>query len=116
MPTCVLIHNATKAAVSSARIKTNRPPAPSEIRRAVFEGTRKSIHGVPFVNRIFGGDAFKERSYGSKHAKLHDPQSWKPHNLAISLLTFERSQAYETLEKKLRQQKVKVADSSLKRI
>jgi hypothetical protein len=106
LPMCVLVHSAVESALSSIKAKTRiKRPDPSAIRQAVFEQTRKSIHGVPFVSRIFGGDAFKERSCGLKHAKLHDPKSWKPRNLAISLLTFERLQAYETLEKKLRRQR-----------
>jgi hypothetical protein len=115
LPTCVLIHDAAEAAVSSATSRIKNLPIP-QIRRIIFERTRRSVHGLPFVNRIFGGDAFSETSYGSKHAKLHDPQSWKPHHLAISLLTFERLQAHETLEKKLRRQRGSLLASSSKRI
>jgi len=117
LPTCALVNNAVESALSSIKVKKGgKNPTPAEIRRAVFEATRKSIHGLPFVNRIFGGDAFKEYSCGLKHAHLHEPKSWTPHNLAISLLAFERSQRWETLEKKLRRQKAPVAASSLTRI
>jgi hypothetical protein len=115
LPTCVLIHDAAKAAMPSPKTNTNKRSL-FEIRRLIFEHTRQSIHGLPFVSRILGGEAFTEYRCGLKHAHLHDPQSWRPHNLAISLLTFERSQKWETLEKKLRRQKAAVATPSPTRI
>lgn len=112
---CNFIHDAAEAADSLAKTRSKNPSI-AQIRREIFERTRRSVRGVPFVNRIFRGDAFQERSYGSKHAQLHDPKSWTPHHLAISLLTFERLQAHETIEKKLRQHRANLPTPSSTRI
>ncbi|MGB7731782.1 MAG: hypothetical protein WBL50_27445 [Candidatus Acidiferrum sp.] len=117
LPTCILLHYAVESALSSIKEKKKgKNPNHTEIRKAVFKGTRNSIHGTPFVNHIFGGGAFAEVSCGLKHAHLHDPKSWGPHNLVVSLLTFERNLACETIEKMLRRHQVAVAASSLARI
>ena len=70
------------------------------IRRAIWKQVRKDIHGTPWDGYIFSGVAFKNIRYGN--AQLHEPSSWKPHQLAISLLSFERQEAYQTLEKKIK--------------
>jgi hypothetical protein len=117
LPTCTMVHKTVESALSSLKVtKGGKNPNPAEIRRAVYQATRKSIHGLPFASHIFGDDAFKEYRCGLKYAHLHDPKSWTPHNLAISLLAFQRSQKWETVEKKLRRQKATVTASSLTRI
>jgi hypothetical protein len=74
--------------------------APKAIRQAIWERVRNRIGGFPIIRWIFGGGAFREIPY-SKNAELHDPKSWKSHQLAVSLLAFERDQEYQTIEKKI---------------
>jgi hypothetical protein len=115
LPICNLVHRAVETAVCSLK-KGSKNPKPAEIRRAVFNETRKSLQGLPLFSLIFNGQAFEEYYCGLRHARLHDPKSWKPQNLVRSLLAFEWSQKWETLEKKLRRQKATVPASSLARI
>lgn len=117
LPICVKVHRAVESAIRSVRVKKGgKNPTPAEVRKATFENTRKSLQGLQLFGRIFDGQAFREHWCGLKHAHLHDPDSWKPRNLARSLLAFERKQKWETLEKKLRPQKATVPTSSLIRI
>jgi hypothetical protein len=117
LATCVYVHTEVEAVLSSLRIQNKgKDPNRAEIRRAVFNTTRKSIGGLSLSDLIFSGVAFQEHYYALKHAHLHDPKSWRPRRLAISLLALERSQGWETIEKKLRRQKAADAVSTLARI
>jgi hypothetical protein len=99
LPNCRLIHEAAEHAVSSlAATAENRRLL--EIRKAIWDQVRAVIHGVPGDGYIFGGAAFKKIPY--RDATLHDPTTWKPHQLAIALLSFERAEAYQTIEKKIK--------------
>ena len=107
LPRCSSLHKAAERAASS-HDKT------SEIRRAIWEDVRKIIHGFPGDGYIFGGAAFARMPYGK--AELHEPATWEPHQLAIALLSFDRMQEYETIEKKIKPNRNKKrSDSKLKR-
>lgn len=99
LPKCALIHRAAIRAAASSHIKNNQVIARKEIRKTIWETVRRSVHGMPGDGYIFDGEGFKRIPYGKP--KLHDPATWEPHQLAISLLTFERGQAYQTIEKKI---------------
>ena len=95
---CKLIHRATERAAKSLtghNLKLGR----ERIRLAIWKRVRRSVHGMPGEGYIFDGTAFKRIRRGT--AKLHDPQTWKPHQLAIALLSLERQQLYQTIEKKV---------------
>jgi hypothetical protein len=101
LPKCKLIHDAARRVVASLdKGSENRDFRTT--RKAIWEEVRTVIHGMPGDGYIFGGAAFKNISYRNGKAQLHDPNTWKPHQLAISLLSFDRMQAYETIEKKIR--------------
>jgi hypothetical protein len=102
LPKCELIHQAAVRAVALARTKNNRAIAEKEIRRAIWDAVRSSIHGMPGDGYVFGGKAFERID---ETTKLHNPKTWSPRQLAIALLSLERNQAYETIEKKLSQTK-----------
>jgi hypothetical protein len=98
LPKCRLIHRAaTRAAKSLAA--NNVEVTRKKMRQAIWGAVRHDVHGMPGDGYVFGGEAFKRIPYGN--ATLHDPTSWRPHQLAISLVSFERSQAYQTIEKKV---------------
>jgi hypothetical protein len=99
LPNCRLIHEAAEHAVSSSE-ETAKNRRVLDIRKAIWDEVRKVMRGVPGDGYIFGGAAFERIPYG--HAKLHDPTTWKPHQLAIALLSFEREEAYQTIEKKIK--------------
>lgn len=99
LPKCKLVHQASKRAAAAALTKNNVELARKEIRIAIWKSVRRSVHGMPGDGYIFDGTAFKRIRGGT--AKLHDPGTWKPHQLAIALLSIERQQAYQTIEKKV---------------
>jgi hypothetical protein len=99
MPKCKLIHQASKRAAVAALTENNVELACKEIRIAIWKRVRRSVHGMPGDGYLFDGTAFKRIRRGT--AKLHDPKTWKPHQLAIALLSLERQQAYQTIEKKV---------------
>ena len=96
---CAFIHKAAERATLQVS-KTRTSIATRAIRRTIWENVRKNIHGVPHDGDIFGGASFKRVPYGI--ARLHDPLTWKPSQLAISLLSSERKQKYKTIEKKIK--------------
>jgi len=96
---CRLIHEAAKRAFSSLD-ETAENERVRKIRKAIWNEVRKVIHGLPGDGHIFGGAAFEIIPY--REAKLHDPKTWRPHQLAIALLSFERGEAYQTIEKKIK--------------
>jgi hypothetical protein len=98
LPSCALVHRAAKTAAAS-HTRHDQKDARKEIRRAIWEQVQPSIHGMSGDGYIFGGQAFKRMHYGTP--KLHEPTTWKPKQLAISLLSLELGQAYQTIEKKL---------------
>lgn len=66
-----------------------------EIRRVVFQ----RIYGRRFDKHVLtSGGAWEMIPY-SKVARLHDPTSWVPHQLAIALVAKERGTEYQTIEK-----------------
>jgi hypothetical protein len=91
---CALIHKIVKEIVDTSTGKTI-----PKIRKMIWERRRRSIHGMTGDGLIFGGQAFKRIPYGT--AYLHAPSTWKPRQLATALLSLERIQAYQTVEKKL---------------
>jgi hypothetical protein len=99
LPNCRLIHEAAEHAVSSLD-GTAKNEGVREIRKAIWDAVWKDIHAIPGDGDIFSGAAFARIPY--REAKLHDPRTWKPHQLAIALLTFERGEAYQTIEKKIK--------------
>lgn len=99
LPKCKLIHQASKRAAIAALTENNVELARKEIRIAIWKRVRRSVHGMPGDGYIFDGTAFGRIRRGT--AKLHDPETWKPHQLAIALVSLERSQAYQTIEKKI---------------
>jgi hypothetical protein len=99
LPNCRLIHEAAENAISSLDAAAKNTSV-REIRKAIWDDVWRTIHGVPGDGYIFGGAAFARIPYGE--AKLHDPKSWKPHQLAIALLSFERKEAYQTIERKIK--------------
>lgn len=101
LPNCRLIHEAVQGAAASIG-RGRGKIAPGKIRRATWERIRSSVHGMPGDNLIFGNAAFEKIPYQNEKSQLHDPTTWKPHQLAIALLSFERKQAYQTIEKKIR--------------
>jgi hypothetical protein len=62
----------------------------------------REILKIPGGGSILGGEAFLKIPYGKRNepAKLEDPTSWKPRQLAVALLAFELGQAYQTIERK----------------
>ncbi|HTS06782.1 MAG TPA: hypothetical protein VMP68_14480 [Candidatus Eisenbacteria bacterium] len=97
---CRLIHSAATNTVESLGNSVDSY-ASVHIRKAIWDQVRRHIHGMPGDGYIFSGEAFTNIPYRHGTSKLHDPKSWKPHQLAISLLSFERVQAYQTIEKKI---------------
>jgi hypothetical protein len=69
----------------------------------------RQILKVPGGISILGGEAFNKIPYGKQDepAKLEDPTTWKPRQLAMALLAFEVGQAYHTVERKLATMKKK---------
>jgi hypothetical protein len=101
LPKCSLIHEAVlRSATSSAENEGNKDSG--KIRQATWEQVRSSIHGMPGDGLIFGDTAFGRIPYQSSKSQLHDPTTWKPHQLAIAILSIERQQAYQTIEKKIK--------------
>jgi hypothetical protein len=96
LKSCRLIHRAAERATASRMHPGTLSPA--DVRRAIHREVRKNIHGMPGDGYIFGGEAFN-RIPCLDIPKLQNPKSWKPHQLAISLLAFERMQAYQTIQK-----------------
>lgn len=97
---CQLIHAAATNAVRSLGKEVDARAA-AAIRRAIWDQVREFIHGMPGDGYIFGGEAFTKIPYRRGTCKLHDPHTWKAHQLAISLLSFERVQAYHTIERQI---------------
>jgi len=101
LPKCSLIHEAVlRSATSSAKNEGNKDSG--KIRQATWEQVRSSIHGMPGDGLIFGDPAFGRIPYQNRKSQLHDPTTWKPHQLAIAILSIERNQAYQTIEKKIK--------------
>jgi len=98
LPQCTLVHQAAEHA-ATLHNDNNVEVARKMKRRAIWETVHGQIHGMPSDGYIFDNVAFRRIPRGT--AKLHEPSSWKPHQLAISMLTFERNQAYQTIEKKI---------------
>jgi hypothetical protein len=97
LPLCRLLHDNVRYAI--AEVTKTGQCTRQRIRAMVWDRSMRSIHGTPGDGSIFDGSAFKRIPYG--HAELHQPQSWKPHQLVIALISLERSRAYQTLEKKI---------------
>jgi hypothetical protein len=95
---CELIHRGAEHAAKSLA-GHNLELSRKGIRIAIWKRVRRSVHGMPGDAYIFDGTAFKRIRGGT--AKLHDPETWKPHQLAIALVSLERQQAYQTIEKKV---------------
>jgi hypothetical protein len=97
-PQCEGVHKAAQNAVS-----TPNKPTEKEIRKAVWAAVSKSIRTMPNYGAIFSGEAFDH--IGSKRRdkppQLHDPKSWNPRQLAISLLGMRLARQYQTVEKLL---------------
>jgi hypothetical protein len=68
-----------------------------DIRQRIFS----EIYGKRGDSLILHGRAFDQIPIKGR-AELHDAKSWKPRQLAIALLAFERSSEYATIAKKLR--------------
>jgi hypothetical protein len=104
LPICTRIHRAAQRAVP-AHGNRNIQMSQKAIRLAIWQSVRGSVHGMPGDGYIFGGEAFKRirRGKGKVQAKLHEPKTWEPQQLAKSLLSFERGLAYQTIQKKLSQ-------------
>jgi hypothetical protein len=101
---CKLIHRASKIAAESLT-GNNKELARKRIRLAIWEHVRRSIHGMPGDGNIFGGAAFERIGNGTP--TLHEPNTWKPYQLAIALLSLERQQAYQTIAKRIKPTKAK---------
>jgi hypothetical protein len=101
LPKCCLIHEAVLSAAASSDKKQGNM-ASGKIRQATWEQVHSSVHGMPGDEYIFGGAAFANIPYQKRESQLHDPTTWKPHQLAIAILSIERSQAYQTIEKKIK--------------
>jgi hypothetical protein len=75
----------------------------------IFDGKFGKEFITTFTGRLgtetSAGAAFERIPYSKKMAQLHDPSSWKPRQLAISLLSLEGYGAYQTVEKKINQAK-----------
>jgi hypothetical protein len=100
LPKCGFIHRVAKDVVASLE----KEPGSAElgkIRRLIWERVRKQVHGMPSDGYIFSGEAFNRIPYGQRIVELESPASWKPRQLAISLLSLERGQKYQTIEKKV---------------
>jgi hypothetical protein len=101
LPKCSLIHEAVlRSATLGAKNEGNKDPG--KIRKATWEQVRSSIHGMPGDELIFGDAAFGRIPYQNRKSQLHDPTTWKPHQLAVAILSIERHQAYQTIEKKIK--------------
>jgi hypothetical protein len=96
---CSRIHEAAIRAVSANATTRNTAVATRAARRSIWD----DIQGVLYTDRhddfILSGKAFQGIPYGP--AQLHVPESWKPSQLAISVLSLERGLTYQTIEKKL---------------
>jgi len=72
-----------------------------KIRETIF----KEIRGKRFDEDVLPKEcgAWDNIPYGgrSQFPRLHDPNSWKPNQLAIALLALERGVKYQTIEKKI---------------
>jgi hypothetical protein len=68
-----------------------------DIRQRIFS----EIYGKRGDSLVLRGRAFDQIPI-KRRAELHDAKSWKPRQLAIALLAFERSSEYHTIAKKLR--------------
>ena len=80
----------------------NSPLIVSEAQLRSWTYVKQAIYSDRHDDSILSGKAFHAipcRPY--RPAQLHVPASWKPPQLAISLLSFEWGLAYETVGKKL---------------
>jgi hypothetical protein len=98
LPICKLIHEASRIARATAKATNNVEMARKQIRRAIWEQVRRSVHGMPGDGYIFDGTAFAKIR---PTARLHDPKTWKPYQLAIALIAIEREEKYQTIGKKI---------------
>jgi hypothetical protein len=91
---CKNIHSIVKACVET---NLSEP----EIRKAVFTKIRGKRIDKEVLTR--DGKAWHSIPYGrqSRVVRLHDPTSWRSHQLAIALLALERDRKYQTIEKKI---------------
>jgi hypothetical protein len=93
-----LVHEASVVAITSVK-----PRQMGQYVKVVRRTTWKSVGSkVPGMHHdwIFGGAAF-QRIPGKRRLHLHQPRTWKPHQLALSLLSLERSSDYKTLARKI---------------
>jgi hypothetical protein len=95
---CESLHAAAIRAASKFRRDDLR-------RRAIWDEMKAIIYGKLGDDAIFGGAAFKKIPYAGGHAKLHDPKSWSPRQLAVSLTSSEFGLFYKSAEKKIRPSK-----------
>jgi hypothetical protein len=103
---CKFIHGAAEEVLLLFQ-KSTDSLTPSKLRREIWKRVQPSVHGMPGDGYILSGKAFERIPYGKKGATLHNPISWNPRQLAIALLSFERMQAYQTIEKKIARTKRK---------
>lgn len=93
---CELLHKASTRAASKCRREELR-------RQAIWNDVKVIIHGKSGADAIFGGAAFNKIPYGV--AKLHEPKTWSPRQLAVSLTSNEFGLRYKSAEKKIRPSK-----------
>jgi hypothetical protein len=97
---CAELHRVIEEVIVEAN---NQNKGKSDLRRAIWQRLPSSIRGIWARDLIFRGIAFQKIPYKRRcEAQLHDPKSWKAHQLAIALLAFRYKQEYQTIEKKIR--------------
>lgn len=93
------IHEASIRSALQVPSTRNSALAETAARRLIWNEVRQFVYTDRHDDFIFSGEAFRAIPYGL--AQLHLPTSWKPSQLATSLLSFERGLTYQTIEKKL---------------
>lgn len=93
------IHEASIRSALQVPSTRNSAAAETAARRLIWNEVRQFVYADRHDDFIFSGEAFRAVPYGL--AQLHVPTSWKPSQLAISLLSLERGLTYQTIEKRL---------------
>ena len=97
-----VIHEASRRAAQEVSATHNSALIASEARRRIWTDIKQAIYADRHDDSILTGKAFHAiPCRPHRPAQLHVPASWKPPQLAISLLSSERGLAYETVGKKL---------------
>jgi hypothetical protein len=68
--------------------------------KKIYARIKDDIRGLAWASSILDGSVFEDIPSG--RACLHEPDTWSPHQLAISLVSREFKKKYQTVQKKIR--------------